>query len=267
MEIGRSYLPNNNWLKNRLRSNVNIKNTCNAFWNGSTINFYRSGNNCANLGEISGVIAHEWGHGMDDNDLVPGISRPSGEGIADIYAALYDGVSCIGRGGFEDKLCSLRGDSCKTCTGVRDIDYMQHVSQKPHTASWAKNNCGDSVHCKGHVYSEAIWSLWKRELPALGYDDQAAYAITADLVYIGAGNVAVWYEEKDEESCATFNGYKAFLSADAANSNTNVDLNKGTPRECFNDGHCCGIESACLFTSHFFFFLPSSLLYRHDSNI
>ena len=50
-----------------------------------------------NTGEIAGVFDHEWGHGLDDNDAVPTIASPSGEGIADVYAALRLNTSCIGR--------------------------------------------------------------------------------------------------------------------------------------------------------------------------
>ena len=69
-EMARGYLPNNTWLTGSsvLVANVNINQTCNGFWNGSTINFYRSGGGCRNTGELAGVFDHEWGHGMDDND-------------------------------------------------------------------------------------------------------------------------------------------------------------------------------------------------------
>jgi hypothetical protein len=65
---------------------MNINKSCNAYWSSGTINHYRSGNGCRNTGELAGVFVHEWGHGMDANDLVSGVSYP-GEGIADIYAA------------------------------------------------------------------------------------------------------------------------------------------------------------------------------------
>jgi hypothetical protein len=57
-------------------------------------------------GELSGVIVHEWGHGLDNNDNDGKISKPSGEGIADVYAALRMDDSCIGRGFFRS------GGSC-----------------------------------------------------------------------------------------------------------------------------------------------------------
>ena len=64
-EIGRGWLPSNTWLNAKLTANVNLNQTCNAYWNGSTINFFRSGGGCANTGELPGVSLHEWGHGLD----------------------------------------------------------------------------------------------------------------------------------------------------------------------------------------------------------
>jgi len=50
IEMGRGQLPSNSWLQQPLTSNMNLNNTCNAFWNG-TVNFYRSGGGCFNTGE------------------------------------------------------------------------------------------------------------------------------------------------------------------------------------------------------------------------
>src|SRR6185503_18044317 len=50
MEQARGYLPDNEWLQETLTANVNVNNVCNAFWNGSTLNFFRQGGGCANTG-------------------------------------------------------------------------------------------------------------------------------------------------------------------------------------------------------------------------
>lgn len=64
------------WLDKQLTANVNISSHCNAFYNGSTLNFFSAGSvkrsggdelSCNNTGEISDVVYHEWGHGLDDN--------------------------------------------------------------------------------------------------------------------------------------------------------------------------------------------------------
>ena len=65
------------------------------------------------------------GHGMDYYDVSIGIAQPSGEGIADIYTALRLHDSCIGRGFFLSGVCSGNGNTCQSCSGVRDIDYMK----------------------------------------------------------------------------------------------------------------------------------------------
>mmetsp|Transcript_13230 Transcript_13230/g.21722 ORF Transcript_13230/g.21722 Transcript_13230/m.21722 type:complete len:1098 (+) Transcript_13230:237-3530(+) len=233
-DIASKHLPNASWLNRQLTANINRDANCNAYWNGSTINFYTSGGGCNNSGENVGIIAHEWGHDWDAYDVEGGISFPSGEGVADLYAAFYNGSSCIGRGFIPGRFCRTgkSRDLCKAssgCTGVRDIDYMQYVSESAHTMTWARNNCDENgVHCKGNVYSEAVWSLYKRELPAMGYDDLTAFELTTYLLYKAAGNVRGWYNENASApwgGCGGFTGYRAFITADDNDGN----LGNGTP--------------------------------------
>ena len=226
-ETARAQLPSNNWLTNQLTSNMNINSTCNAFWNGSTVNFYRSGGGCSNTGEIAGVFVHEWGHGMDANDVNGGIASPSGEGIADIYTALRLNDSCIGRN-FRTTPCTGFGDPCLTCTGVRDIDYQKRQSGNPHTYTWSNANCSGSVHCVGSVYSEAVWSLWKRELQAAPYNmnTHTAHELVTRLTYIAAGATSTWFSGGPPfGGCSGSSGYNNYLAADDDNGN----LNDGTP--------------------------------------
>jgi hypothetical protein len=243
-EMARAFLPGNTWLTQQLTSNMNINNTCNAFWNGSTVNFYRSGGGCFNTGEIAGVFDHEWGHGMDANDAVPSIASPSGEGVADIYTALRLNDSCIGRN-FRSTVCSGNGDPCLTCTGVRDIDYLKRQSGQPHDYSWSNANCGGSVHCVGGVYSEAVWSLWKRILTAAPYnmDNNTAHEVVNRLTFIGAGATGTWFSGGPPfGGCSSTSGYMNYLAADDDNGN----INDGTPHmtaifNAFNDQEiACG---------------------------
>jgi len=235
IEMARGQLPNNTWLQQRLTSYMNrTDGYCpgNAWWNG-TVNFCRSSASYSNTGEIAGVFDHEWGHGMDANDATPGIASPSGEGIADIYTALRLNDSCIGRNFRRSGTCS----TCQTCTGVRDIDYAKKTGS-PSTFTWANSNCGSSVHCKGHVYSEAVWSLWKRKLPVMyGYDDNTAHEIVNRLTFLAAGATGTWYSGSPPNGgCAAGSGYMNYLAADDDDGN----INNGTPHmqaiyEAFND--------------------------------
>lgn len=101
---------NPNWFSSQVVANVNINDICNAFWNGRTLNFFKSGErsmpngksvSCANTGEIADVVYHEWGHGLHHN--TGGIrDRAFSEGIGDTVAQLITGSPDVGPGFFAD---------------------------------------------------------------------------------------------------------------------------------------------------------------------
>jgi len=233
-EMARSQVPGNAWLQQQLLANMNINNTCNAFWGGGAVNFYRSGGGCNNTGELAGVFDHEWGHGMDDNDVSPGISNP-GEGVADIYASLRLNTSCMGRGFWLGSNCNGYGDPCTQCDGVRDIDWANRASGQPHDVAWIDANCGSgggtpcggSTHCEGAVYAEAVWDLFNRDLPArYGMDLNTSLEIATRLTYLGAGPVGNWFQcTTPFGGCNADGGYLNYLAADDDNGN----LADGTP--------------------------------------
>ncbi len=192
-ESARGWLPANTWLNAQLTANVNINPTCNAFWNGSTVNFYRSGGGCGNTGEIEGVSLHEYGHGLDTNDG-NGSSPDNGTGetYGDLTAALGTHTSCIGPG-FLTSNCGGYGDACTSCTGVRDIDWAKHTSNTPHTvANFTQARCPTSAgyvgpcgregHCESYISSEALWDFANRDLPSPG--SGSAWTIADRLWYL-----------------------------------------------------------------------------------
>ncbi len=247
--------PANIWMNSQLTANMNLNDTCNAFWDGFSVNFFRSalGQGCRNTGEIAAVFDHEWGHGVDDNGVAPGIANP-GESIADIYAMLRLDVSCIGRGFFTEHTCTGWGDECigtpetGGCTGVRDIDYAQHRCNTPHTITWVQDGfssaqcggsgsagacpggggpCGGEVHCEGMVMAEVGWDLMTRDLtaPPFGYTSQRAHEVAARLLYLGAQPVGSWYTCSVGGGCSATGGYLSLLAVD----DDNGDLSDGTP--------------------------------------
>jgi hypothetical protein len=232
-QVARSYLPDNSWLQQRLTDNVNINNTCNAFWNGS-VNFYRSGGGCANTGEISGVMVHEWAHGMDQND--GGGYDNSSESYADVAAIFYTRESCIGRGFRPGVNCSGFGDTCLDCTGVREMDWDKRAAHTPATPSvFNANNCGSGsgpcgkqVHCESHVPSEALFDLATRDLPAMGIDPETSWQIAERLWYLtrdGSSGDIYHCALPDSDSCGADTWYQRMRTADDDDGN----LDNGTP--------------------------------------
>ena len=71
-------------------SNTNLPDTCNAFYNGVSINFYPEGNGCVNT-SYSTVVAHEMGHWLNDIYSTFNGFDGMGEGNADVWAMyVYD---------------------------------------------------------------------------------------------------------------------------------------------------------------------------------
>jgi trimeric autotransporter adhesin len=254
IEQARGYLPANTWLQNQLTSNMNLNQTCNAFWNGSTVNFYRSGGGCRNTGELAAVFDHEWGHGMDDNDAA-GVLSNSSEGYADIAAIYRLQASCVGHGFFwtSNRGCGQTADGtgfnqneaqqgaahCNLdCSGVRDSDWDKHADHTPDTALGfvctsclaSTGPCGRQVHCAAAPARQAAWDLVTRDLTTAPFnlDSQTAFIVGNKLFYQGSGNIGLWHActcGASSSGCGTANGYMQWLTADDDNGN----LNDGTP--------------------------------------
>jgi trimeric autotransporter adhesin len=246
IEQAKGHLPNNTWLQSQLTSNMNIVNSCNAFWNGSTVNFYRSSATCRNTGEQAAIFDHEWGHGMDNNGTNPNISGP-GEAIADVHAFIRLNTSCIGRGFFINQVCDGYGDACDGtpatgCTGVRDSDFMNHRCNLPHGISWILNGfttaqcaggapgcpavgqvgpCGRETHCEGQIAAEAVWDLMTRDLRGAPYnfDENTAIELAGRLAFLGSQAITNWYACSVGGGCGATNAYPLFLAADDDNGN------------------------------------------------
>ncbi len=131
--------------------NVNLNDTCNAYYDYSSINFFRAGGGCNNTG-FGDVVHHEYGHHL----VASGGSGQGayGEGMSDTVAFLVTGRSQLGIG-FRD--CS---------EGIRNAD---NNFQYP---------CTGQIHYCGQLLSGCFWSL-RAELQATEPSDW--YSITRDL--------------------------------------------------------------------------------------
>jgi hypothetical protein len=240
--------------KGWLTANLNINQTCNAFWGGGTVNFYRSGGTCRNTGEIAAVFDHEWGHGMDDNDALGALSVSS-EAYADIASIYRLQASCVGHGFFDNSTagsCGLTEDGqgrnanearigvhcALNCAGVRDTDWAKHADNTPDTpqnhncprCDAGSGPCGRQTHCSAAPIRQAAWDLVARDLvaPPFNLTTQQAFVLGNKLFYEGSGNIGAWHSctcPSTADGCGAANGYMQWLAADDDNGN----LTDGTP--------------------------------------
>lgn len=83
--------------------NVGLAGSCNAFWNGSSISFYRAGGACPDIALLASVVYHEYGHGVNQwlyNKLGSGSmgNRAANEATADVMSNVIEDDPRVGRG-------------------------------------------------------------------------------------------------------------------------------------------------------------------------
>jgi len=232
-ERGRAWLPGNAWLQAQLTENTNIAQTCNANWSGGQLNMFRSGGGCNATGEIAGVVAHEFGHGMDENDG-GGFDNPS-EAYGDINEFLYDRTSCIGRGFYQSGTCGGYGNPCLTCNGIRDMNWAARQNNTPAspaafipTCPGGSGPCGKEEHCEGYLAGETIWDLATRDLPTSGLNADTSWQLTDRLWWQsrnGSGGNAYACSGTTGNSCSATSWFNRIRTADDDDGN----LANGTP--------------------------------------
>jgi subtilisin-like proprotein convertase family protein len=236
-ETARFYNASSPWLSEPLPVEVNLPGSCNAFWRDPEVSMLGEGNGCANTGELSGVLVHEWGHGYDFNDG-GGEDVPS-EAYSDVVAIFYNRSSCMSRGWYNDgRTCTGYGDTCTTCTGIRDHDWAARLNNTPATPSnftipfcpaGPGGPCNKEAHCEAYPIGEAIFDLATRDLPAAGIDQDTAWQLAERLWYstrLGAGgNIYDCFRYWLAHSCFTYSWMQRMLVAD----DDDGDLANGTP--------------------------------------
>jgi len=140
------------WFNEPITANVNHNEACNAYWDGSTINFFSAGQHkdktCANTGLIADVVYHEWGHGLDENT----------GGIED--GALSEG--------FGDAVALLLTDDPKV-----GIDFMPLEHKPVRDMSELKKfpeDVEDEVHADGLIVGGAWYDMYTALKKKLGKD-------------------------------------------------------------------------------------------------
>ena len=186
------------FLDQQLTANVNIDAACNAFFDGTSLNFFRASGTCENTGRLADVVYHEFGHGVHAAEVMAGVGvvEPGmGEGVADFLAASITGDPRVGPG---FKL---------TDQPIRDIDPSDSEALYPQGVG--------EVHITGLIFSGVFWDLRTAAIRELGAD--AGIALTNKL-YLAAIRRGI-------DIPSTF---VEVLAAD----DDDGDLANGTPHEC-----------------------------------
>ncbi len=174
---------------------------CNAFYNGSSINFFVGGDDCVSLILVSDVIFHEYGHGINDNFYTSQganfINGGMNEGYADVWAYFV----------YEDPIL---GDGHNP---QLPDDFIRRYDQDPKV--YPQDLVGE-VHADGEIIAGAWWDTF-----ALLGNDMATTTDLFRMAYTGLQATA----SNGNEGIAFLNVLIDVLEADDDDGN----ILNGTP--------------------------------------
>ncbi|RYD52121.1 MAG: T9SS type A sorting domain-containing protein [Sphingobacteriales bacterium] len=161
----KAQLPTFTGMDTQLPTNVDDpSNTCNAFYNGSSINFYAAGGGCNSMANYSDIIYHEYGHGVNERFYNQnGARRMSNgalnEGYADVWAMLLTKVPVIGQGATGGGSVIRRYDN-STKVIPTDIMGEVHADGEMIAGSWwdVARYLGDADSMRP-IFVESFYSL------------------------------------------------------------------------------------------------------------
>ncbi len=200
-EYVRHIAPDLAWLDASQSVTVNIADTCNAFSDGDSINFFQAGGGCGNTARLADVVHHETGHSVHGQSIIPGVGDFDGalsEGISDYLAATMANDCGMGKGFFNNN------------SPLRDCDEANGE------ATWQDDQ--GEIHTTGIIIAGAQWDLRTNLIATLG---QGPGVALADRLWY-----ACLQSASDIPSC-----YPATLAADDDDGN----IDNGTPHKCAID--------------------------------
>ena len=194
--------PNMPNLDAQLPVKVNENQTCNAFWDGKSLNFFEATpvcmpnmSCCENTARVQDVNFHEFGHDVHGSEIITGVGAFDGamsEGAADFFCASITGDHGMGRGFFYSD------------EPLRDLD---------NTATWP-TDVGE-IHQTGKIFGGAFWDLRVALIAQFG--NAQGVAIT-DAIFLGVLRRAT--------------GISTALIEALVTDDDNGNLSDGTPHEC-----------------------------------
>ena len=159
--------PTDDTMDFRAKSNVNMNSTCNAYYNGSSVNFFLEGGGCVNTA-YSTVVVHEMGHWANDRYGSGNGWDGFGEGAADVFAMFMTDQPIVG----ED----FSGQGTNIRTGLNTRLFCGDNNR----------GCYGEVHDDGEVLMGALWKARARMKLTMG---ASAGAATADALFSAWMNV------------------------------------------------------------------------------
>ena len=165
--------------------NTNLASTCNAYYNGSSINFYSAGGGCNNTA-FATVVHHEYGHHLVSTG---GSGQGAyGEAVGDVVGLLISDVSTLAIG-------------FQSCAGG-----LREANNDCQYSATGCSSCGSEIHACGQLYSGCVWDT-RQYLIGAGYSNYISmlsnWAINSILLHSGStinGDITIDWLTLDDDN-------------------------------------------------------------------
>ncbi|MBL4587332.1 MAG: T9SS type A sorting domain-containing protein [Flavobacteriales bacterium] len=131
-------------MDNALPTNIDVSGTCNAFYDGSSINFLTAGDGCNSYALVADVVYHEYAHGINDKYYQSQASFWQNGGMGEGYADVW------GMGITENPILGLGNSQTDPNGFIRRYDINPKI--------YPQDLVGQ-VHADGEIIAGAWWDL------------------------------------------------------------------------------------------------------------
>ncbi len=164
-DFAKAQLPSFTGMDVQLPTNVDLTTgSCNAFYNGSSINFYAASGGCQSMTNYADIIYHEYGHGINERFYNQNGARRMyngalNEAYADVWAMMITKVPIIGEGSTGQGAIIRRYDNVVKRIPV-DIKGEVHADGEMIAGSWwhVAKYLGDADSMRP-LFIESFYSL------------------------------------------------------------------------------------------------------------
>ena len=203
----KSFYPSFTDMDNPLETNIDLTtDNCNAFYDGSSINFYAAGNGCNSLATVGDVVYHEYGHGINDKyyQSIGAFFQNGamGEGYSDIWALGITENPVLGTGN----------------SATDPNSFIRRYDQEPMV--YPQDIIGQ-VHNDGEIIAGAWWDLGVN----FGNVQQMM------TLYAQTFNGAITGPDGDEGQVYVDILIEALTEDDAPGNGGDNDITNGTPND------------------------------------
>ena len=135
------WMPNFTGMDFQLPTNIDLTSgDCNAFYDGSSINFYAIGNGCNATSLLADVVFHEYGHGINDNYYQSlgsfFFNGAIGEGYADYWGISLIDNPVVGIGFYTDNQDGIRRYDTERKVYPQDLVGEVHADGEIIMGAW-----------------------------------------------------------------------------------------------------------------------------------